>query len=70
MRFTRSLSSTVVAMSRRDSFYGSKPNVPDYYTNASGTFRILSDHLGMPTVVINTSTGAVVERLLPSRTSL
>jgi RHS repeat-associated protein len=43
--------------------FGSKPNVPDYYTNASGTFRILSDHLGSPRLVVNTSSGAVVEEI-------
>ena len=42
--------------------FGSKPNVPDYFTNSTGTFRILSDHLGSPRLVVNASTGAVVER--------
>jgi RHS repeat-associated protein len=43
--------------------FGAKPNVPDYVTNAAGTFRILSDHLGSPRVVVNTSTGAIAERV-------
>jgi RHS repeat-associated protein len=43
--------------------FGTKPNVPDYYTTASGTFRILSDHLGSPRLVVNTSTGTTVERI-------
>jgi RHS repeat-associated protein len=43
--------------------FGSKPNVPDYYTNSSGTFRILSDHLGSPRLIVNASTGAVVEEI-------
>ena len=43
--------------------YGSKPNVPDYFTSAAGTFRILSDHLGSPRLVVNASTGAVVEEI-------
>jgi RHS repeat-associated protein len=43
--------------------FGSKPNVPDYFTSSSGTFRVLSDHLGSPRLVVNTSTGAVVEEI-------
>ena len=43
--------------------FGSKPNVPDYFTNASGTFRILSDHLGSPRLVVDTSSGNVVEEI-------
>jgi RHS repeat-associated protein len=37
--------------------------VPDYLTSASGTFRILSDHLGSPRLIVNTSTGATVEEI-------
>ena len=43
--------------------FGSKPNVPDYFTNAAGTFRILSDHLGSPRLVVNASNGNVVEEI-------
>jgi RHS repeat-associated protein len=43
--------------------FGSKPNVPDYYTTSAGTFRILTDHLGTPRLVVNTSSGAVVEEI-------
>jgi RHS repeat-associated protein len=43
--------------------FGSKPNVPDYFTTAAGTFRIFSDHLGSPRLVVNTSSGAVVEEI-------
>jgi RHS repeat-associated protein len=43
--------------------FGSKPNVPDYFTSSAGTFRILSDHLGSPRLVVNTSSGAVVEEI-------
>jgi RHS repeat-associated protein len=43
--------------------FGSKPNVPDYFTTSAGTFRILSDHLGSPRLVVNTSTGATVEEI-------
>ncbi len=41
--------------------FGTKPNVPDYFTTSTGTFRVLSDHLGSPRLVVNTSSGAVVE---------
>jgi hypothetical protein len=43
--------------------FGTKPNVPDYYTTSAGTFRILSDYLGSPRLIVNTSTGATVERI-------
>jgi hypothetical protein len=33
--------------------FGSKPNVPDYYTTPAGTFRIVSDHLGSPRLIAN-----------------
>lgn len=46
--------------------YASRRNVPDYVvtygTNGSqtGTFRVVTDHLGSPRVVVNTTSGAVV----------
>ena len=43
--------------------FGSKPNVPDYFTTSAGTFRVLGDHLGSPRLVVNTSSGAVVEQI-------
>jgi RHS repeat-associated protein len=43
--------------------YGSRPNVPDYMVKGSTTYRILSDHLGSPRLVVDTSTGAVAQRL-------
>jgi RHS repeat-associated protein len=43
--------------------FGSKANVPDYFTANAGTFRILSDHLGSPRLIVNASTGAVVEEI-------
>jgi RHS repeat-associated protein len=42
---------------------GSKPNVPDYFTSSAGTFRILSDHLGSPRLIVNTASGAVAEEI-------
>ena len=43
--------------------FGSKPNVPDYFVNSPGTFRVLSDHLGSPRLVVNVATGSVVEEI-------
>ncbi len=49
--------------------YGSKPNVPDYMVtfNAGGTvlgtYRILSDHLGSPRLVVDAGTGSVIETI-------
>jgi len=43
--------------------FGSKANVPDYYTTSTGTFRVLSDHLGSPRLVVDTASGSVVEEI-------
>jgi RHS repeat-associated protein len=43
--------------------FASKRNVPDYFTSSAGTFRILSDHLGSPRLIANTSTGSVVQEI-------
>jgi RHS repeat-associated protein len=38
-------------------------NVPEYMTTSAGTFRILTDHLGSPRLVMNTASGAVAQRM-------
>ncbi len=43
--------------------FGSKANAPDYFTSSAGTFRILSDHLGSPRLIVNTATGSTVEEI-------
>ncbi len=43
--------------------YGSRPNIPDYAVIGGATYRIVSDHLGSPRLIVNASTGAVVQRL-------
>ena len=43
--------------------YGSKANVPDYLIKGGVTYRIVSDHLGSPRLVINTATGVVAQRI-------
>ena len=37
--------------------------MPDYFTSSAGTFRILSDHLGSPRLMVNTASGAVAEEI-------
>ena len=43
--------------------YGTRMNVPEYMVTAAGTFRIVTDHLGSPRLVVNTGTGAVAQRI-------
>jgi RHS repeat-associated protein len=43
--------------------YGSRANVPDYVTTNGETYRIFSDHLGSPRVIVHAQTGVVVQRM-------
>ncbi len=43
--------------------YGSRSNVPDDMLKGGVSYRIVSDHLGSPRLVVNTATGEVVQRL-------
>ena len=43
--------------------YANRINVPDYMMKSGVTFRIITDHLGSPRLVINTSTGQIVQRM-------
>jgi RHS repeat-associated protein len=43
--------------------YGTKINVPDYMVKEGVTYRIVSDHLGSPRLVVNTETGEVAQRI-------
>jgi len=43
--------------------YGSKPNVPDFAVKDGTVYRIFSDHLGSPRLVVNTTSGAIVQRM-------
>src|SRR5574337_1435992 len=43
--------------------YGTKANVPDYLIKGGVTYRIVSDHLGSPRLVINTADGAVAQQV-------
>ncbi|MGH7164134.1 MAG: RHS repeat domain-containing protein [Nitrospiraceae bacterium] len=43
--------------------YGTKANVPDYLIKGGATYRIVSDHLGSPRLVVNTADGAIAQRM-------
>ncbi|HTG37077.1 MAG TPA: DNRLRE domain-containing protein [Thermoanaerobaculia bacterium] len=43
--------------------YGSRSNVPDFMIRAGIVYRILSDHLGSPRLVINAATGGIAQQL-------
>jgi RHS repeat-associated protein len=41
----------------------SKSHIPEYMVKSGNTYRIISDHLGSPQIVIDVATGAVMQRL-------
>jgi RHS repeat-associated protein len=43
--------------------YGTKVNVPEYMVRDGKTYRIISDHLGSPRIVVDTTSGDVVQRI-------
>ncbi|MBF0152113.1 MAG: RHS repeat-associated core domain-containing protein, partial [Magnetococcales bacterium] len=43
--------------------YGTRGNVPDYLVKGGQNYRIVSDHLGSPRLVVQMDTGEVVQRL-------
>jgi RHS repeat-associated protein len=43
--------------------YASGRHVPDYIIKGSQTYRVFSDHLGSPRLVVNSATGAVAQRI-------
>ncbi|MEW6039323.1 MAG: PKD domain-containing protein [Pseudomonadota bacterium] len=43
--------------------YADKTNVPAYLVKGSQTYRLLSDHLGSPRLVVNTADGTVLQRM-------
>lgn len=43
--------------------YGTKGNVPDYMVKGGVTYRIISDHLGSPRLIVNTATGSIVQQV-------
>ena len=43
--------------------YGSKSNVPDYMIKNGITYRIISDHLGSPRLIVDSVTGDIIQRM-------
>jgi RHS repeat-associated protein len=43
--------------------YGVRGNVPDYMVQGGYTYRIISDHLGSPRLVIDVNSGAMAQRI-------
>jgi RHS repeat-associated protein len=43
--------------------YGARPNVPEFMETGTGTYRFIHDHLGSPRLVVDVSTGAVVQEM-------
>ena len=43
--------------------YATRVNVPDYMIRDEITYRLLTDHLGSPRLVVNATTGEVAQRL-------
>jgi RHS repeat-associated protein len=43
--------------------YASRSNVPDLMVRGGVTYRVIADHLGSPRVVINATSGAVVQEM-------
>jgi RHS repeat-associated protein len=43
--------------------WGTRRTVPEYFVKGGNTYRILADHLGSPRLVVDATTGAVVQRM-------
>lgn len=43
--------------------YASRPNVPDFLIKGGQVYRIVSDHLGSPRLVVNTADGSIAQRM-------
>jgi len=43
--------------------YATRVNVPDFIVKAGVTYRVLTDHLGSPRLIVNASTGAIAQRM-------
>ena len=44
--------------------YAAKPNIPEYLIQNGQNYRIITDHLGSLRLVVNASTGEIVQRML------
>ncbi|MEA2489723.1 MAG: hypothetical protein QOH21_1515, partial [Acidobacteriota bacterium] len=61
LRIVAELDGTGAVISRF--VYGTRTNIPDYMIHAGVTYRLVSDHLGSPRVVVNTADGTVAQRV-------
>jgi len=43
--------------------YGTRPNVPEWLEKGGQTYRILTDHLGSPRLVVNATNGTIIQRM-------
>ena len=43
--------------------YASRSNIPDFIIKGGNTYRVISNHLGSPRLVVDTATGAVVQTM-------
>ena len=43
--------------------YATRANVPDFILKGGNTYRIISDHLGSPRLVVDTTTGTVIQSM-------
>jgi RHS repeat-associated protein len=43
--------------------YGTKSNVPEYMVRSGVTYKIISNHLGSPILIVNTSDGSVAQQI-------
>jgi RHS repeat-associated protein len=43
--------------------YGSRPNVPEHMVKGTSTYRLIADQVGSVRLVVDTSNGAIVERI-------
>ena len=43
--------------------YGTRPNVPDYIIKGGVEYRVISDQIGSPVLIVNATTGAIAEQI-------
>ena len=43
--------------------YGTHPNVPDYILKGGVEYRVITDQVGGPVLIVNASTGAIAEQI-------
>ena len=43
--------------------YGTRPNVPDYIVKGGVEYKVITDQVGSPELIVNASTGAIAEQI-------